>query len=139
MRRIQHVISTSLLAGGALALSLGHVHAAPRWGETSSYQDEIAICDTIPQDRAACIREAGAARAEAKRGRLREGGSPDYAANALARCKLHPPAERAECEARVRGSGDTSIEGSVLGGGLLRETQTVIPAPAPAPAPAPRR
>ncbi len=111
------------------ALTSGGVSqaAGPSWAEATRYQDEKAVCPHIRQDRAACLREAGAARQEAQRGGLT--GAPDYMSNALARCEPHPPAERAACEQRVRGTGATSIEGSVLGGGLIRETVTpLVPA-----------
>ena len=115
-----------LIAAGTLATASFTSAAQPR---TVTYQEEIAICSSIQQDRSACIREAGAARLEARRGGLTS--APDYQANALARCTLQPPAERSACEARVRGTGNTSIEGSVLGGGVIRETVTPIPAPRP--------
>jgi len=97
-------------------------------GGGSTYQQEVAVCGHNQQDRAACIREAGAARQAAARGGLTS--APDYRQNALARCSLQPPVERSACEARVTGSGDSAIEGSVMGGGLIRETVTPIPAPA---------
>ena len=65
-----------------------------------------------------------AARQAAAQGQLT--GAPDYLQNALARCSLQPPMERSACEARVRGTGQTEIEGSVLGGGVIRETVTPI-------------
>lgn len=119
-----------LLSRTAAALCLGvglstAALAAPPRGLDSTYQQERAICDHIQQDRAACLREAGAARQAARQGTLTT--APDYRANALARCGLHPPAERAECEARILGTGQTSIDGSVLGGGLIRETVTTVP------------
>jgi len=110
-----------LAAGGLLAAGMAGAQA-PRG--SGIYQREVAVCDHIQQDRAACIREAGAARQEASRGGLT--GAPDYLANALARCAPQPPAERMACEQRVRGTGTTSIEGSVLGGGVIRETVTPV-------------
>lgn len=115
---------TALLVAGALASATLVSAAGPRWSEGSIYQDELAACAHIQQDRTACIREAGAARQEARRGGLTS--APDYQQNALARCQLQPPTERMACEQRVRGTGMTSIEGSVLGGGLIRETVTPI-------------
>ncbi|MDR1968216.1 MAG: hypothetical protein LBQ32_05925 [Burkholderiaceae bacterium] len=44
--------------------------------------------------------------------------------NALERCQRQPADARGACEDRVRGTGQTTIEGSVMGGGLLRETVT---------------
>ncbi len=127
-----------LLSRTAVALCLGAgmsaaALAAPLRGLDSTYQQERAVCDQIQQDRAACLREAGAARQAARQGTLTT--APDYRANALARCSLHPPAERAECEARITGTGQTTIDGSVLGGGLIRETVTTVPVP---PRPMPR-
>jgi len=124
------LISAGALATASVAMAQGG----------GIYQQERAACDGIQQDRAACIREAGAARQEARRGGLTS--APSYEQNALARCQLHPPAERSACEARVLGAGQTTIQGSVMGGGLIRETVTPLPpvaplAPMPAPLPAP--
>ncbi|MCU4120952.1 hypothetical protein [Variovorax sp. N23] len=90
----------------------------------------LMACDGVMQDRAACLREAGAARQEARRNGLTSASPSDYEQNALARCGLQPMADRAACEARVKGTGMSSTEGSVLGGGVIRETVTPIPAPA---------
>ncbi|VTU19500.1 hypothetical protein H6CHR_01195 [Variovorax sp. PBL-H6] len=114
-----------VLAAGSLALpSLGAAQ-----GTESGYLRERAVCDGVLQDRNACLREAGAARYEAGRGGLTSAPPTTYEQNALARCALQPPADRSACEARMRGTGTTSVEGSVLGGGLIRETVTPIPAP----------
>ena len=133
----------ALIAVGSIAAATSASAQQPRRGN-STYQQEIAVCGHNQQDRAACIREAGAARHEAARGGLTT--APDYRSNALARCSLQPPADRADCEARVLGgSGNASgnVDGSVLGGGVIREavTTVVMPAPAamPAPEPAPSR
>jgi len=125
----------TMLAVGALTVSAAASAAPPKRGESNStYQQELAVCGHNQQDRAACIREAGAARQAAAQGGLTS--APDYRANALARCGLQQPADRAACEARVLGSmGNTtaSVDGSVMGGGVIREsvTTTVMPAPAP--------
>ncbi len=87
-----------------------------------------ARCDGVQQDKAACQREAGAARQEAQRGGLTSASGATYDQNALARCQSQPAADRADCEARVRGSGTSSTQGSVMGGGVIRETVTPIPA-----------
>jgi hypothetical protein len=114
-----------VIAAGGLALPV--LTAAQ--GTDPTFLRERAVCDGIQQDRTACLREAGAARFEARRGGLTSASPMNYEQNALARCGLQPPSERAACEARVRGTGMTSVEGSVLGGGLIRETVTPIPAP----------
>jgi hypothetical protein len=74
-------------------------------------------------DRAACLREAAAARAEARRGVL-EGAQEAYEKNALARCEALPAGERDSCIRRVRGEGIT--RGSVSEGGIYREYREVI-------------
>ncbi|RST54590.1 hypothetical protein [Variovorax sp. DXTD-1] len=129
------MIATLIAVGGIAAAT--SASAQPRRGD-STYQQEIAVCGHNQQDRAACIREAGAARQEAARGGLTS--APDYQRNALARCGLQPPADRADCEARVLGgSGNTrgAVDGSVMGGGVIRESVTTVVMPAPAVMPAP--
>ncbi|MDP9992536.1 hypothetical protein J2W28_001432 [Variovorax boronicumulans] len=129
-------IVLALLAVGGMATA-GVASAQGSRGGT--YQQELAVCGHNQQDRAACIREAGAARQEAARGGLT--GAPDYRANALARCGLQQsPGDRRDCEARVLGgAGNTSasVEGSVMGGGVIRESVTTVVMPAPMPAPMP--
>ncbi|MGF6526521.1 hypothetical protein [Variovorax sp. PvP013] len=115
----------TILRSSALAcVAVGVLMAgSPSWS-----QGDRMTCDGKQQDRAACLREAGAARQEAQRGGLSNAGPGVENQNALSRCKLQPPADRADCEARVKGTGQTSTEGSVMGGGVIRETVTPVPA-----------
>ncbi|SIR20447.1 hypothetical protein [Pseudacidovorax sp. RU35E] len=116
--------------GFALALATGALLGGPfaQASDSSSYTQERAMCGHIQQDRAACIREAGAAAQAARQGNLSSANANTYRQNALARCQLHQTrVDRAACEARVTGQGDTTIDGSVLGGGLIRETVTTLP------------
>ena len=113
----------STIAIAVFGISLGIPAAslaAPPSDAQTRYQQERAACDSgrAYQDRATCLREAGAAYEEAKRGRLAE-GSAQYRENALARCSVLPPDERGACHARMQGQGTTS--GSVEGGGIYRE------------------
>lgn len=87
-------------------------------------------CNGVLQDRAACQREAGAAKQEAQRNGLTSASPNGYDENALARCQQQPASERTACENRIKGTGMSSTDGSVLGGGVIRETVTPIPAPA---------
>lgn len=75
-------------------------------------------------DRATCLKEATAAKAAAKRGQL---AAPDvtYQANALQRCQALPASDKQQCELRIEGAGTT--QGSVDGGGRIRELRTVVP------------
>jgi len=73
------------------------------------------------------LREAGAARAEAKRGVLGKDDNPaDFERNRLARCDLHQGEDRELCLRRMRGEG--TVSGSVEGGGILRELRVTVPA-----------
>ena len=92
------------------------------------YQEDRALCMSgkSGQDRATCLREAGAALQAARRGQL-EDSQAAYEKNSLLRCPYPPAADRTDCERRMRGEGTTS--GSVAGGGIYRELRTVVPAP----------
>ncbi|MEJ8820603.1 hypothetical protein WKW80_00970 [Variovorax humicola] len=119
--RLLALAMTTTLAGAALA-----AQPARGPGSDTRYQNEIAACNNNQQDRAACIREAGAAREEARRNGLTSESPIRYQQNALARCQLQPADDRAACEQRVTGTGVSSVDGSVMGGGVLRETVTPV-------------
>lgn len=116
--------AAAVLAGVGLMSMAPLAHAQA--GTAAQAARERAVCDGVQQDRAACLREAGAAQQEARRNGLTSGPRGD--SNALARCATQPVADRADCEARIRGTGNTTVEGSVMGGGVIRETTTVVPA-----------
>ncbi|TXL64738.1 hypothetical protein [Zeimonas arvi] len=97
-------------------------------GIEAEYQRNRALClaGLTHQARSDCLREAGAARDEARRARLGNGHPPsEYLENALKRCLRLPDADRSDCEARVRGEG--AQRGSVESGGIYRETRTLLP------------
>lgn len=131
----------SLLAAGLLATG-GLVQAQsadiPPSGDTSSiyrrhtgidssgdYLREVQACQSgrTQQTKATCLEEARNARAALRRGELLTDGE-NYTANALARCEPLLGEYRVACEARVMGFGSTS--GSVAGGGLVRQVETVV-------------
>lgn len=88
------------------------------------YNQERAHClsGQSSQDRATCLKEAGAALQEARRNRLESGAG--FAANATARCNAQPAADREACVQRIMGAGST--QGSVEAGGLIRQTETPV-------------
>lgn len=104
-------------------------------------QSSSLPCDGVMQDRAACLRERGAAAQTARQGGFPKMDEAQLRQNALARCARQPPADQAACEQRVLGTGQTTFTGSVLGGGVIRTTETPVPtsaatvAPMPEPAP----
>lgn len=132
MRRMQKLtcalalaLGVAGLAGATVAQAAG---AAASGSIQSQYELDVQRCNSgqTHQDRATCLREAGAARDEARRNRLDNGQSANYDTNAVARCNKLPQAQREDCLRQM--SSPTSVKGSVEGGGVLRET--VIPVPA---------
>ncbi|SEA95232.1 hypothetical protein [Variovorax sp. YR216] len=119
-----------LAAAGGLAMA-----------SSAQAQSGSLPCDGVMQDRAACLRERGAAAQTARQGGFPKVDEAQLRQNALARCGRQPPADQAACEQRVLGTGQTTLTGSVLGGGVIRTTETPVPvsaatvAPLPAPVP----
>jgi hypothetical protein len=91
------------------------------------YKADVERCNSgqTNQDRATCIREAGAALEEARRHRLVE-HNVNFDQVKTARCQALPPVERDECMIQMSGQ-NTVVKGSVEGGGILRETTVVVP------------
>lgn len=91
-------------------------------------RQERAACMSgrTQQDQATCLREANNAAAEKRQGKLDNSGA-QFDANARQRCEVLTGEDRSACEARVMGYGNTS--GSVAGGGVIREVETVVVPP----------
>jgi hypothetical protein len=122
MRFIQ---AMALCAAGSL-LVLSTAMAAGRSSQSeaqATYNSDRAACmrGDSGQDRATCLKEAGAALGEAKRGNLND-NKAEFERNRLSRCDQQPQADRADCVRRMNGEGTTS--GSVQGGGIYRELVT---------------
>lgn len=102
-----------------LVVTLTANAATPASEAQARYVQERANCmnGQSNQDRATCLKEAGAALKEAKAGRL-QNGQPDYAANALRRCDGLPGEQRELCQRRMQ---EGTVSGSVRDGGVLRE------------------
>jgi hypothetical protein len=120
------------IASPAAALAATLLVAVPTWAADPAkpsqaqidYRQERARClrgDTH-QDRATCLKEAGAAYEEARRGALASPKDADLSRNATQRCEAQPPADRDACVQRILGAG--AAEGSVEGGGVIRSTET---------------
>ena len=114
------------------ALCFAGAAAAAEEGRTSDiharYLEERAQCMRISaaDERKTCLREAGAAQAEARRGTLAE-KQPDYEHNRFARCAYYQdPTERGYCERRMRGDG--TVSGSVDEGAIVRQLVVTVPA-----------
>jgi hypothetical protein len=113
--------------------------AAPAWaasGTDAQYREDVARCKSgaSGQDQAACLREAGASLVERRRNGLTTPTDPQ--SNAMARCNALPADQRQDCMIQMSGQGQTRVEGSVSGGGVLRETVIPVPAGTPGSTPA---
>ncbi len=123
-----------LMLGAALASTSAMAASKTASADAlARYQQERAVCASgqSNQDRATCLREAGAAYAEAKRRASGDEDPAQYKANALKRCERLPDPDRRDCMARMDGQGTTS--GSAAAGGISRELvtrETVPPSPA---------
>jgi len=130
MRRMQKLYCALIVgAAGVAGMAAAQAAGVQASGSVQSqYELDVQRCNTgqTNQDRATCLREAGAAREEAQRKRLDNGQSANYDTNAMARCNSLPQAQREDCARQM--SAPTSVKGSVESGGVLRET--VIPVPA---------
>jgi hypothetical protein len=121
----------SLVSFGAIALlAMTAATAQVATGTTGidasgSYQQEVQACMTgkTQQDQATCLKEARNAQADKKHGVLDNAGG-QFQNNAAVRCDVLSGEEKAACQARVLGYGSTS--GSVAGGGMIREVETVV-------------
>lgn len=93
---------------------------------SNRYQVERANCfnGKSNQDSATCLKEANAALAESKKGKLNDGEAP-YGKNAALRCQALDASNREACERRMRGEG--TVSGSVEAGGVMRELVVETP------------
>lgn len=128
--RQSHPISlrASLLAAGlgcAVLFAPGAQAASP----SSQYQQDIQRCSTLSDvDRQACLKEAGAADQAAKNGHLTSPSAQAESQNRTQRCEALSGKQRQDCLSLMDNS-NIDTQGSVLSGGVLRQTTIIIPAP----------
>lgn len=115
----------TVLAGVGFAALTGGASLAAAGTPEDNYRKERADCMNghTQQDRPTCLKEASAALVEARRGNLTSPSADVLAANAVKRCEVQPPKDRADCERMMRGEG--SREGTVAQGGVIREISTI--------------
>lgn len=123
-------IAFGLSALFAVVAATAQVSAVGTTGNTGidnsgNYQQERAWCmaNTSGEEQATCLRNSAAAQAEKRRGTLDNNGA-NFDANAMQRCHVLTGEDRAACQARVVGLG--SATGSVQGGGVLKQVETVV-------------
>lgn len=127
LSRLMAGIGLSLLMATGAAVAQVPITATGTTGIDASgnVQKEREACMTgrTQQDQATCLREANNAAAEKRSGKLDNAGA-QFEANARQRCEVLTGQDRTACEARVMGYGNT--QGSVAGGGVIREVETVV-------------
>ncbi|MBI5275090.1 MAG: hypothetical protein HY854_01400 [Burkholderiales bacterium] len=114
-----------------LAATAALLVAAPAAAGTASaaaqelYRQERAACfnGTSNQDRATCLKEAGAALQEARRGNNETAAEAQLARNRVARCAKLPAPDRDECVMRM---SQGTATGSALQGGVLRTLEQPV-------------
>ncbi|WP_459614471.1 hypothetical protein [Bordetella sp. 2513F-2] len=120
-------LGATLLSGAASAQ--GAATGSSMADIDAQYRLDVQRCNSgqTDQDRTSCLREAGAARDEARRGRLMRGESDaSRQQNALERCNRLPAGQREDCVTAT--TSPTKTYGSVGGGGVLRESVITVPA-----------
>lgn len=92
---------------------------------SGNYEQERAWCmaNTQGDERVTCLKSSAAAQAERRQGTLDNNGG-NFGANAMLRCDALEGADRSACKARVMGYGSAS--GSVQGGGIIKQIETVV-------------
>lgn len=130
--RLHNIPTFAALLAGAAAMPVFAAEPAAATTPQARYEQERAAClnGKSQQDQATCLKEAGAALDQSKRGQLADTGG--YKQNATVRCNNLPEKDRADCIARIGGDG-TTTSGSVNAGGVLRERVTTQPASAAKP------
>lgn len=111
-----------------LAMAAGSGAASNNTDIEARYKSDVMLCNSgqSAQDKQTCLREAGAAREEAQRNRL-SNGNQAVKDNEVARCQALPTDQRDNCLLQMSGQ-DTTTQGSVNAGGILRETTIPVPA-----------
>ena len=124
-----HFAKSAAAFGIAALLSLGATAqiASGTTGidATGSARSEMNACLTgrTQQDRETCMTEVRNANAAKRAGQVDNAGG-QFGANALKRCDVFQGEELIACQARIVGYGKT--DGSVAGGGAIRQVETVV-------------
>lgn len=130
-RRGKSVLCNVAAGAFALATATGNLASAQiATGSTGidasgDAKSEMAACNSgkTQQARETCMTEVRNANAEKRAGKL---GSTNgqTTSNAVQRCGVFQGEEKLACEARVAGVGES--KGSIAGGGVIREVETVV-------------
>ena len=101
--------------------------AAPTPAETRYQQDRAnCLAGKTAESQKTCLKEAGAALQASREHELKTPSATQIAADERKRCEALSGGDKADCLKRAAGL-DTTVSGSVAGGGDLKETTTIIP------------
>lgn len=126
MKSFSHSVATATVLGTTALLFASGAWAGKMSDAQLRYQQERAVCmnGTSNQDRATCLKEAGAALGEARRGALGASSDGSLARNRMMRCDALPAQEREDCALRMEHG---TMSGSAQQGGILREIERPVP------------
>ncbi len=118
-----------LSAAGLALCAVGLLCVSGGARADEKFDSDVALCNSgkSPQPKDVCLREATAAQAERRRGNLTQESPETKAENAARRCDRLPESQRENCRAMMAGEGNTTTEGSVSGGGVLRQKEIEVP------------
>ena len=131
---VSSILKFPSLAKCAAAVILAAAYAVPATAQiasgttgidaTGNAQSEMAACATgaTQQSRETCMTEVRNATAAKRAGKVDNAGG-SFESNARLRCDALTGEDKVACEVRVMGFGNP--QGSVAGGGVLREIDTV--------------
>lgn len=120
---------SAIIAGlSAAAMLLSPVALAADTAAQTQYQTDVQHCNSTPGiDKKACLHEAGAALQASRSNTLTTPSADASNRDRTQRCNALPADQRQDC-LTLMDSANTKIQGSVQGGGVLRETTITIPA-----------
>ena len=122
---IKGVLAFSLTALFAITATAQIASGTTGIDATGNAASEMAACNngTTQQSRETCMTEVRNANAEKRAGKIDNAGG-QFNANALMRCNALQGEDKIACEARVTGYGNP--QGSVAGGGVITQVETVV-------------
>lgn len=125
-RQFRSVAAVMLFTVGTIGLASAQIASGTTGIDaTGNAQSELAACNSgrTQQDRETCMTEVKNANAAKRAGKVDNSGG-QYKANAMARCDVFKGEEQIACQSRIIGYGDS--KGSVAGGGVIRQVETVV-------------
>ncbi len=127
-------VSAMLCLAGLAWTSCAAYAAGTSSASQAQFDKDVATCKSGASGQAmeTCLREAGAARQERDRQNLSAESPEQLRQNELARCNRLPEAQRQNCVAKM--TSPTNVQGSVQGGGVLRQKEIQVPATPSTPA-----